>query len=70
MCGACFLGLIQVHAFVKLQHRMLLEKLKQVEMQERALRASNRQLGPGARGQRRKPTNWRARGTALSRPPP
>ncbi len=44
-----FLGLIQVHAFVKLQHRMLLEKLKQVEMQERALRASNRQLEDLAR---------------------
>ncbi|HNX03973.1 MAG TPA: response regulator [Opitutales bacterium] len=39
-----FAGLIQVHSLVKLQHRMLLEKLKQVEMQERNLRAANRQL--------------------------
>jgi two-component system, sensor histidine kinase and response regulator len=39
-----FIGLIQVHSLVKLQHRMLLEKLKQVEMQERNLRAANHQL--------------------------
>jgi signal transduction histidine kinase/DNA-binding response OmpR family regulator len=39
-----FLGLIQVHSLVKLQHRMLMEKLKQVEMQERNLRAANHQL--------------------------
>jgi len=39
-----FCGLIQVHSLVKLQHRMLLEKLKQVEMQERNLRSANHQL--------------------------
>ena len=39
-----FAGLIQVHSLVKLQHRMLLEKLKQVEMQERNLRSANHQL--------------------------
>ncbi|MBN1403249.1 MAG: response regulator [Opitutales bacterium] len=39
-----FAGLIQVHSLVKLQHRMLLEKLKQVEMQERNLRSANQQL--------------------------
>jgi signal transduction histidine kinase/DNA-binding response OmpR family regulator len=39
-----FVGLIQVHSLVKLQHRMLMEKLKQVEMQERNLRAANHQL--------------------------
>jgi signal transduction histidine kinase len=40
----CFEGLIQVHSLVKLQHRMLFEKLKQVEMQERNLRDANQQL--------------------------
>ena len=44
-----FLGLIQVHSVVKLQHRMLLEKLAQVETQERALRTQNRQLEELAR---------------------
>jgi signal transduction histidine kinase/DNA-binding response OmpR family regulator len=39
-----FVGLIQVHSLVKLQHRMLSEKLKQGEIQERNLRAANRQL--------------------------
>jgi signal transduction histidine kinase/DNA-binding response OmpR family regulator len=42
--GKNFVGLIQVHSLVKLQHRMLLEKLKQVELQERNLRAANHQL--------------------------
>jgi signal transduction histidine kinase/DNA-binding response OmpR family regulator len=42
--GRNFVGLIQVHSLVKLQHRMLLEKLKQVELQERNLRAANHQL--------------------------
>jgi two-component system, sensor histidine kinase and response regulator len=39
-----FIGLIQVHSLVKLQHRLLLEKLQQVELQERNLRAANQQL--------------------------
>jgi signal transduction histidine kinase/DNA-binding response OmpR family regulator len=42
--GKNFVGLIQVHSLVKLQHSMLLEKLKQVELQERNLRAANHQL--------------------------